>query len=128
VGADWRRHDVEFDGVLASPARRVAETLDLLAGTYGRRLTVEWRDELYLASLPTLLGTVASCPDAARRLLVVGHNPGLSELLRHVSAQDDLAMPTACTAQVRLALDDWHQLAAGSGTLVRYRLARDLTG
>jgi phosphohistidine phosphatase len=76
------------DLVLASNARRTRETAALLARAFAltdEQMRVE--PALYLASSSTLLQVLQQCPEEARTVLVVGHNPGLSELARRFDAQ-----------------------------------------
>ncbi|MGL4312951.1 MAG: SixA phosphatase family protein, partial [Sphingomonas sp.] len=77
VGRYLRSQGLEFDHVVASPARRVIETLEDVALGYGREFDPEWDRRVYLASGSTLLDVVTDLPDAASRALLVGHNPGL---------------------------------------------------
>jgi len=71
------------DCVLCSPARRTRETLEAVFATIG---VVESRlDERIFEATP---GTLAALVDERRdidRLLVVGHNPGLEQLVALMS-------------------------------------------
>lgn len=98
--------------ILASPARRTresaavlqrvwAEAEDAAAGTRIARSTdVELRFEarLYLASVDTLQDIITLNAPLQTHLLLVGHNPGLSDLLQH------LDVPRA------LGTGDWHSI------------------
>jgi phosphohistidine phosphatase len=67
------------DCVLSSPSRRTRETLEAVIGVTG---FVENRleDGIYDATPGTLAGFIAERSDIDR-LLVVGHNPGLEQLV-----------------------------------------------
>jgi len=71
--------------IVSSPSRRTRETVDLVGEGAGLDLhpRTRWLDALYHASLDTLLAVVAA-EAPAPALMVVGHNPGLEELLDHL--------------------------------------------
>ena len=69
------------DRVLCSTARRARDTLALLPGELVDPDRVVYRDSLYHADALRLLGAIRSVDDGVRTLMLVGHNPGLTELL-----------------------------------------------
>jgi phosphohistidine phosphatase len=68
------------DLVLCSTARRAVETWERAAAQLPERPAVLFDDALYLAPPERILARVRRVEDRVRRLLVVGHNPGLHEL------------------------------------------------
>lgn len=133
VGRAMKAQGLAFDLVLASPARRVTETIDEIAAAFGA-LSPEYDQRLYLASASTLLEIVAAAPDPVGRLLLVGHNPGLEELALGLSKRDESGLrgevevkyPTGTVAEIALPVDRWAEVASGAGTLVRFIRPRDL--
>jgi len=133
VGTEMRRLGLRFDRIVASPAVRVCETLDAVAEGFGTRLAPEWERRVYMASAATLADLVREQPDASDRLLLVGHNPGLEDLVLLLvpeAAQGRDAVeekyPTATLAELALPCDRWADLADGSATLTRFLRPRDL--
>jgi len=134
VGRHLRDLGLEFDHVVASPAIRVGETLDAVIAGYGRKLSPVWERRIYLASAATLLDVVHELPGGAGRVLMVGHNPGLEDLvLMLVPGADDglrglveQKYPTATFAEMTLDVDGWGAVQAGGATLTRYVRPRDL--
>jgi phosphohistidine phosphatase len=73
------------DHVVSSPSRRTRETAELLLEELGLAAAeVSWDERVYNADVAALLEVLRACPPAARRVLVVGHNPGLEDLVRHL--------------------------------------------
>jgi phosphohistidine phosphatase len=131
IGAEMRRLGLAFDAVIASPALRVKETLAETEASYGG-LRAAFDQRLYLASTDTLLEIVRGADDAAGRLLLVGHNPGLEslamELTRGGGLREEAAIkyPTATLAEIALPAERWREVAAGTGRLARFIRPRDL--
>ena len=134
VGRHLRQQGCAFDHVLASPALRVQQTLDELAGSYGRTLTPAWDRRIYLASAAMLLDLVRELPDTAATALLVGHNPGLEDLVLMLVPRAAAGLrsdveekyPTASIAQLSAEVDHWADLAEGNATLARFTRPRDL--
>lgn len=132
VGRYLRDEALAFDFVIASPAIRVVETLDHLATGLGAVLSPSWERRIYLASAATLLDIVTALPADADRVLMVGHNPGLEDLILLLAADGALRssveekFPTAALAELSLTASRWSDVAAPGATLVRYVRPRDL--
>jgi phosphohistidine phosphatase len=133
VGLEMKAQGLAFDLVLASPARRVIETLEEVAVSYGA-LDARYDERLYLASIATLLEIVRSAPDEAERLLLVGHNPGLEEIALHLSSgggtglrgEIEMKYPTGTVAEIALPLERWAEVKEGAGKIERFIRPRDL--
>jgi phosphohistidine phosphatase len=107
------------DYILASPASRAITTAQKLCKTIGiYTQQIKQESRIYAADNMTLLAVLADCPAKARRVLLVGHNPGLEELLQYLAEQkiplptDGKLLPTATLARL-LMPDDWSALPAG---------------
>jgi len=133
VGLEMKAQGLAFDLVLASPARRVIETLAEVGAAYGA-LEPEYDERLYLASTATLLEIVRGTPDQVERLLLVGHNPGLEELALRLSSRDEgglrgeveVKYPTGTIAEIGLPVEHWAQVKERTGKIVRFIRPRDL--
>jgi phosphohistidine phosphatase len=133
VGEELKRRGVQFDCVIASPAKRVRETLDQLAKGYGGPLDLHFDERIYLASADNLLDLVRGIPDDVRSALIVGHNPGLHRLALLLTRDDGALrqriadnLPTAAVAGVELGAMRWSEVEPGSGEIVELILPRDL--
>jgi phosphohistidine phosphatase len=99
-------HRLVPDCVLCSPSRRTRETLEAVLGAIGY---VEQRLEpaIYEATPGTLIA-LADAHAQVGRLLIVGHNPGLEQLvaLMHSGQSGDYrGMPPGAIAVLRLPAD-----------------------
>jgi phosphohistidine phosphatase SixA len=86
MGVWVKRNGLTFDHVVASPAVRVIETIDqFVKGTSGR-MEPNWDRRIYLASSATLMDVLRDQSDEHKNLLMVGHNPGLEDLVFDMTA------------------------------------------
>jgi len=131
MGRHMRALGLEFDHILASPAARVEQTLAQVAGGYGAPLTPEWDRRIYLAPASTLLELIHALPEGAEHVLLVGHNPGLEELVLllvpggPMRDEVEVKFPTATLAQIGIS-GAWADVAHASGSLLRFVRPRDL--
>jgi phosphohistidine phosphatase len=114
------------DYVLCSTARRARETLEAAAAAWDDAgLRVAEQDALYPTDPETCIELLRALPAEAGRVLVVGHNPGLEELLTELTGRAE-TLPTAALAEVALSLEHWSDLSAETpGRLVRLWRPKD---
>ena len=113
--------------LLSSDAARAVQTAQALVDAYALpadRVRVE--HSLYLAEVDTLLEEIGLVPDSVAHLMLVGHNPGLSELLSALVPQGAEPMPTFAVASLSLELPSWEQIKPGCATLDEYFVPKDL--
>jgi phosphohistidine phosphatase len=119
-----RERGLHPDAIIASPAKRVVETLDALAEGFGP-LDPDYDRRIYNASAATLLDVVRETHDDAQTLLLVGHNPGLHLLVLDLTDGDGgglrnrigSSFPTATLAAVELAISSWTETSDTGGEL-----------
>jgi len=92
VGREMRERGWIPDLVLCSPAARTRATLEALlpelgAGHLAAPEAVRYEDRLYNASPDTLRQVIAAVAAKTRRLLIVGHNPGLEILVEGLASE-----------------------------------------
>ncbi|MEX0615957.1 MAG: histidine phosphatase family protein [Methylophaga sp.] len=87
--ADWLKQTaISPDCWLVSSARRTVQTADIIRLRLGQQDTLQnVSGNLYLAEADDLLASLQSAPDAASSVALVGHNPGLSQLLMDLTGK-----------------------------------------
>lgn len=111
--------------VLCSPAVRTRETATLALAAANSDAPVHFDERIYEAPASRLLEVLADADDAHAAVLLIGHNPGLSELLAHLT-QDARAMPTAALAVISLDIENWAAIDRARGRLEMFVKPRDL--
>ncbi len=128
VGLLLRRQALTPDLIISSTAERARSTAAQVADRSGYGGPVELRRQLYLAEPEAIVDVVRSLGSEASRVLVVGHNPGLEELVARLSGHAEV-LPTAALAQIELPIAEWAALRAFTpGRLVGLWRPKELDG
>jgi phosphohistidine phosphatase len=119
------REGYEPDVVLCSPARRTRETWHGVAATLGRAPEVSYDQSLYVAGVTDLLDAVAEVTAEAATVLLIGHNPTMSQLsaMLDPAHADPEGLSTAGIAVHRWE-GDWSPPGHGGAKLVATATAR----
>jgi phosphohistidine phosphatase len=71
---------------------------------------------VYDASLHMLTSLLPALPESASCVAIVGHNPGVSELVEYLASGNIGSMPTSAVAVIdMLHAETWDEVAAGTG-------------
>lgn len=126
------------DLAVVSPAARTRQTWELLSPAFGTDVPMRLDDRIYGAWGDELVAVVAGLPAQARTVLLVGHEPGVSDLALLLadrgagpgrSLRDRISekYPT-CTAAILTSGLDWDRAGPGWGVLVQVKSPRELPG
>ncbi len=108
MGKFLRSQCCDSDIILASTALRVRETLEGLLPEWHCSAEVLWEKSLYLATLSTLESYMWGLHDSWSTAMLVGHNPGLSDLASKLASQE-LYLPTCAIAIFESSAVSWSQ-------------------
>ncbi len=132
IGEWLAGNNLQPDWIVASPAQRARETAEKLCKGLGLKKSesIHYDDRIYEASVAALKTVLTDCPTLSRRVLLIGHNPGLDELLLNLAvdaapAEDGKLFATATLARLSLP-DDWHRLPPKSAQLLELRRASSI--
>jgi phosphohistidine phosphatase len=117
MGRLVRDRDLLPDLILSSDAVRARLTAEAVAAAAGFDGTIQLEPSLYLASAAGILEVLSSIDEDAGRVMIVGHNPGLEELVARLTRGPE-SLPTASLALITLRIDRWADLTTKTrGTL-----------
>jgi phosphohistidine phosphatase len=109
------------DWLISSPAVRTRETTELLAKALPYTKPVQWEENAYLAEAEQCLALLKNAPPEAQHVAIVGHNPGLTDLVAGLVAGAathlNFNLPTAAIAHLELEIFWWNQIRWGCGQL-----------
>ena len=125
MGKFLRKQKVQPELVLSSPAERARQTTALVMEAARLAAPLRYDERIYEASARQLLEVVSQIEEDAQVVLLVGHNPGLEQLLELLTGARE-AMPTAALAQISLDVDKWSKVREQSGRLERLVKPKEL--
>src|SRR5687767_12552077 len=115
------------DLVVSSDAVRAQLTAEAVVEAAGYAGDILLDQRLYLASPAEIILVLRTMRENAATVMIVGHNPGLEELVEQLTGERQ-DLPTAALAQIVLPIDRWSDLKLSSrGTLSGYWQPGDLT-
>lgn len=133
MGREMRERDLCPQCVLVSPAVRTRETLARAEEGFNAKFSAIEERQIYMAETETLVSLVRGAPADADRLMIVGHNPGMHELVIVLASgpqelRDEVAhkFPTAALAEISFDVDKWDDVEPGTGCLRSFVKPRDL--
>ncbi len=133
IAATLRGAGLMPDLVLCSGAKRARQTWEVvdaqLTEAEADGLTLELREDLYLASETRLLIALRKLTDAAASVLMIAHNPGLHRLARELAGSGSEAeavarlgrgFPAAGLAVLAFEAARWADLGPGRARLTGF--------
>jgi phosphohistidine phosphatase len=99
---------IKADMVLCSTAKRAKETAEPIAAKLDTAPeNIIYNQDIYLAPLQELLKIIENVPETVMNLIIVGHNPAITELARFVSKKYHEVLAPGNFISVELKLENW---------------------
>jgi phosphohistidine phosphatase len=95
--------------IVSSIAERARQTAAAVADGCGFEGEIQYEASLYAAPAEAYLAILRGMPAEIQSALVVGHNPGLEELVEELTGEDE-HLPSGAIARVELTLERWAEL------------------
>ena len=131
IGRWAKKHAVRPQLVVCSSAVRAQQTLQRVLPSLGEP-DVWVEVTLYAAGAETLLARIQALPDEVDEVMLVGHNPGLMEVLLLLAAPGELrerasvSVPTGALAKLEADVVRWADVAPGEARLREFVVPREL--
>ncbi len=101
-------HGIRPSLIITSPAQRALESARIIAREINYPIEFLQREaHLYLASLTKLQDTIVAQDEGFNNVMIVGHNPGLTEFANFLVPGLCNNLPTAGVVSVMIESDDW---------------------
>jgi phosphohistidine phosphatase len=111
MGKRLKARAVRPDRIVCSDARRALDTAIPIAGILDLDPAVIQREpRLYHASEGRLLKLLSRLDDRWAKVMIVGHNPGLTEIANRFLPRRLPNLPTAGIVELRFAMDSWQAI------------------
>lgn len=109
MGKRLRESELVPQAILSSTAVRASATAAAVAEAAGFEGEVQLKPQLYAAPPEAYLDALRQLPADVNTALVIGHNPGLEELVELLTGKAE-HLPTAAIARVNLPIAAWDAL------------------
>ncbi len=125
MGALVREQEIIPQLIISSSAKRARATAEIVAEVCGE-VEVWLTRDLYMAGPEEAMAILEKVSDGINTVMIVGHNPGMEELLTELTGLWE-RMPTAALAMIGLPVDSWQEVASSEeSTLLNLWLPREL--
>ena len=104
--------------IISSPALRTITTANIFSEHLAVH-AVETNEHIYEASEGALLQVIDKFPGERDFIALVGHNPGISEILYYLTGESK-DMATCAVAVIEFDLDKWSEVSLNNGNLLHY--------
>ena len=116
MGEHLNRLGIKPDLIVSSPAKRAKKTAKIVAQKLGYpEEKIEWKECIYEASAQALLYLVCQLPDDAKRVMLVGHNPGFTMLANTLGDIAVENIPTAGVVGIAFDTSKWSEACRMQG-------------
>ena len=103
--------------IITSDAVRARTTAEAVAEATGYSQEIIVEPTLYHGKPTDLLAVLRGVRSEARTVLVVGHNPGLEELVQQLTGEG-CDLPTAALVHIAMAVDGWSEVTTGTAASI----------
>ena len=118
LGKFLNESNYSIDLIIASDSVRTITTATLIAQTINYPSNqIKLVEKIYSGGLQDLLTILNEIPDAVQHLLLVGHNPTISELNNYLTGLSTSSMSTCEMNLIRMN-NRWDELIKGCGEIV----------
>lgn len=105
--------------ILSSPATRAINTAKIFVETLEIPFNkVRLENTIYQASSNNLLSLINYIDDKCKVVALVGHNPGISDLMNYLAGDVFGFIPTSGIVQLQMEVASWRLVTEGSAKIV----------
>ena len=118
MGEILKNLHVAPDLIITSPATRAAMTARGIAATINYPSDkIEYNEAIYLSGEDILIEVIKNIKNSVKKVMLIGHNPGLTDLANYLSDQRIDNIPTCGVFCMDLKIISWLKIGANSGRL-----------
>lgn len=116
------------DKLLTSHARRALATASLVADQLKMEPSqIEENEELYEASVRTLLKQIHDLDDDLKSVIIIGHNPAITHLCEHLSKEEIGSLPSGSMVHLSLNNLSWQEVDKGTASVEEIKFPDQIT-
>jgi phosphohistidine phosphatase len=109
------------DLLISSPAKRARQTAKKIAEQIEYPKTeIQFVEDIYEAGLRTLINLINQIDNQQAEVMMIGHNPGFSDLGQWLSSSSPDWLPTCGLLELELPVESWAEIEEDCATLLLY--------
>ncbi len=113
--------------IFSSSGLRALTTARLISVEIGMKPTgIIVEDDLYTFDSEQLLDVIKTIPDEYKKIMVVGHNPAVTDITNILSGSEIDNIPTCGVAILKLLVDSWKDIGKNTAKLSRFDYPKKL--
>lgn len=121
MGKRLLKRNLSIDKIVASTAKRAAQTANLIAAAITYDLAkIEWHDSLYHAPPATISEVIFGFNNEWNTVLIVAHNNGVTDFANSLCGYFTDNMPTCAMAAFRIDCEQWSDFPLAKKELLFY--------
>lgn len=121
MGGKLNELKIDFDLVLASPAKRAFTTANAICNEIGYNSeTIDFRPDLYLAAASEMMDIIEAVDVSHQHIAIVAHNPGLTTLANVLGSQRIDNVPTCGIVMLEADIAHWSELKSGCARTIAF--------
>lgn len=114
------------DIILSSSSLRTQITASTLAKSIDYKKQIFYMNELYMAKPSTILNVLALQEDEDEEIMIVGHNPSLTELINKLIGKKIKKLSTLGIVSIKVDIKSWMDIEDAHGKLEFYIYPKQL--
>lgn len=121
MSRELEQRGVRPDFWLCSPSERTRNTFRAFSSHFSPAVAqTRFEEPLYNGTPAAYLAAIRSLPAEAGTVLLIGHNPAITQVAEFLTHHDIGTVPTGGVVGVELGISDWADVAEKSGKMIFY--------
>ena len=88
--------------------------------------SISYLDELYHANYSDIINIISKVENNFNSVMVIGHNPGLTELINQYTIMNIYNLPTTGVVKVEFKGDKWERITENKGIIIYKKFPKEL--
>lgn len=127
MGKEMVKHNVAPQKIITSSAVRARATAEMIASELCYDLAgILVTDEIYGAEASELLEIIQSFDDDLDKIMLVGHNPAVTDLANSLAQCNIHNVPTCGVLMIGFKVEQWSAVENGIGSLLTFAYPKKL--
>lgn len=111
----------DIDLIISSPSLRTKQTLEYFLKELDYKGEIIFEKSIYETSHLELIEVIKSVDNSKNKILIVGHNPALNDLLDVFVDDFDLNIPTSAILKIEFDTNSWKYISKNNAKLIFFQ-------